>query len=61
MPQLDRLRDFPGISPAKKKLLLEKFGSVARLKKTPVEEIAGLPGISLKLADTLSKFLSRND
>ncbi|NQX02433.1 excinuclease ABC subunit UvrC [bacterium] len=55
------LDDCPGISPAKKQLLLEKFGSVARLKKTPVEEIAGIPGISLKLAGTLSKFLSRND
>jgi excinuclease ABC subunit C len=54
------LDDCPGISPAKKALLLEKFGSVARLKKASVEDIATLPGISLKTAGTLVEFLNRD-
>ncbi len=54
------LDDCPGISPAKKTLLLEKFGSVARLKKTPPEEIATLPGISTKTAINLVAFLNRD-
>ena len=55
------LDDCPGVSPAKKKLLLDKFGSVARLKKATYEDIAQLPGISQKLAVTLLEFLQRND
>jgi len=55
------LDDCPGMSPNKKRVLLEKFGSVARLKKSTAEEIAALPGISLKSATTLIEFLSRND
>ena len=34
---------------------------VARLKKTTAEEIAALPGISLKTATTLMEFLRRDD
>ncbi len=55
------LDDCPGVSPAKKNLLLEKFGSVARIKKAELTEIAKLPGISLKLATALQDFLQRDD
>ena len=55
------LDDCPGISPNKKQLLLKKFGSVARLKKATVDEIAALPGISVKSAEALLEFLRRND
>ncbi len=55
------LDDCPGMSANKKRLLLEKFGSVARLKKTPAEEISALPGISQKTAELLLEFLHRND
>jgi len=55
------LDDCPGISPKKKQLLLEKFGSVARLKKASAEKIAGIPGISEKSAVELLKWLSRDD
>jgi excinuclease ABC subunit C len=54
------LDDCPGISPAKKKLLLEKFGSVARIKKAQPEELAALSGISAKLAATVVEFLNRD-
>ncbi len=54
------LDDCPGISPNKKRVLLEKFGSVARLKKATADQIAAVPGISLKLAGALQDFLKRD-
>jgi excinuclease ABC subunit C len=53
------LDDCPGISPNKKRILLEKFGSVARLKKATLDEIAAIPGISQKTAAALLEFLNR--
>ena len=44
-----------------KQLLLEKFGSVARIKAATAEEIATLPGISHKSAAALLEFLHRDD
>ena len=55
------LDECPGMSANKKRLLLEKFGSVARLKITTPEAIAALPGISRKSADGILEFLRRND
>ncbi len=52
-----RLDDCPGVSPNKKLRLLEKFGSVARIKAASAEDIASLPGISLKAARALLEFL----
>ena len=53
------LDDCPGISPEKKRRLLRKFGSVARIKAATAEEIATMPGISLKAAQALLDFLKR--
>ncbi|MGC6427566.1 MAG: excinuclease ABC subunit UvrC [Akkermansiaceae bacterium] len=53
------LDDCPGVSPAKKKLLLKKFGSVKRIKETAPELIAQLPGISQKTAEGILEFLHR--
>jgi len=44
------LDDVPGIGPARKKALLRRFGSVARLARAPEEEIARTPGIGPELA-----------
>lgn len=52
------LDDCPGISPAKKKLLLKKFGSVKRIKMTPPEKIAEIPGISIKTAEVMLDILN---
>ena len=54
------LDDCPGMSPNKKRLLLEKFGSVTRVKAASADEIATLPGISKKSAQLLLEFLHRN-
>jgi excinuclease ABC subunit C len=54
------LDDCPGVSQNRKNLLLRKFGSVNRLRKATVEEIASAPGIGPKLAEEVHRFLQRH-
>jgi excinuclease ABC subunit C len=54
------LDECPGMSPAKKQRLLQKFGSVARIRAATAEQIAALPGISLKSAREILDFLQRD-
>jgi excinuclease ABC subunit C len=51
------LDDCPGMSPRRKEQLLKKFGSVARLRKASPEQVAALPGISLKSAEAMLAWL----
>ena len=51
------LDDCPGVSQNRKNLLLRRFGSVNRLRKASVEDIASTEGIGRKLADDLHRFL----
>jgi len=53
-----QLDDIPGIGPAKRAALLKQFGSVERIKKTSVEEIASVKGITTKLAELVLHVLS---
>lgn len=52
------LDDCPGISEARKAALLKAFGSVTRLRKATMEEIAEVPGISKVLAQQVLEFLA---
>jgi excinuclease ABC subunit C len=52
------LDECPGISPARKQRLLQKFGSVARIKAASAEQIATIPGISKKSAEAMLEFLN---
>jgi excinuclease ABC subunit C len=54
------LDDCPGVSQNRKNLLLRKFGSVNRLRKASVEEIAATEGIGAKLAEDVHRFLERH-
>src|ERR1700745_3778311 len=54
------LDDCPGVSQNRKNLLLRKFGSVSRLRKAGVEQIASTEGIGPKLAEEVHRFLQRN-
>jgi excinuclease ABC subunit C len=54
------LDDCPGVSQNRKSLLLRKFGSVNRLRKATVEEIAATEGIGPKLAEEVHRFLQRH-
>jgi excinuclease ABC subunit C len=51
------LDDCPGISRARKERLLEKFGSVARLRKASPGEMTAVSGINEKLAMEIAHFL----
>jgi len=41
----------PGIGPARRRVLLERFGSLAGVKTATPAEIAALPGFSTRLAE----------
>ncbi len=45
------LLEIPGVGPNRRRLLLEKFGSLAGVKSASVGEIAALPGFSQRLAE----------
>ena len=51
------LDDCPGVSQNRKNLLLRKFGSVSRLRKASVEQIAATEGIGPKMAEEVHRFL----
>jgi excinuclease ABC subunit C len=53
------LDECPGVSDSRKQALLAKFGSVERLRKASIEDIAAIDGISNKLAETISRYLNR--
>jgi excinuclease ABC subunit C len=53
------LDDCPGISENRKNVLLRQFGSVNRLRKASVDEIAATEGIGRKLAEEVHRFLQR--
>jgi excinuclease ABC subunit C len=54
------LDDCPGVSQNRKQLLLQKFGSVARLRRATVDQIAATEGIGRKLAEQVAQFLERS-
>ncbi len=47
----------PGIGPKRKRLLLRRFGSVKAIREAPVEELAAVPGMTLRLAEKLKEYL----
>ena len=52
------LDEVPGLGPRRRALLLAKFGSVARLRREPVESIAAIPGIGRALAMRIQESLA---
>jgi excinuclease ABC subunit C len=54
------LDDCPGVSQNRKNLLLRRFGSVNRLRKATVAQIAATEGIGQKLAEDVHRFLERH-
>jgi Nuclease subunit of the excinuclease complex len=49
-----------GVGPARKKSLLKRFGSLARLREATPEEIAETPGIGPDLAAAISERCTRS-
>ena len=54
------LDDCPGVSQNRKSLLLQRFGSLNRLRKASVDEIAATEGIGRKLAEEVHLFFQRH-
>ncbi len=54
------LDDCPGVSQNRKNLLLRRFGSVNRLRRASVDEIAATEGIGRKLAEEVHRFLRQH-
>jgi excinuclease ABC subunit C len=52
--QLDAI---PGVGPAKRKALLAAFGDLGRIRAASLAELAGVPGITEKLAVTIKERL----
>jgi excinuclease ABC subunit C len=48
------LDEVPGVGPARKKALLRRFGSLARLSRASADEIAATPGVGPALAEEIS-------
>ena len=47
----------PGIGPKRRRMLLRRFGSVRGLREAPLEDIASVPGMTLKLARKVKEYL----
>jgi excinuclease ABC subunit C len=52
------LLDIPGIGAARRRVLLERFGSLAGVKSATAAEIADLPGFSTRLAERILQTLT---
>ncbi|HEX2951124.1 MAG TPA: excinuclease ABC subunit UvrC [Armatimonadota bacterium] len=55
------LDDIPGIGPSRKQALLKQFGSVERIRKASVDEIAAVPGVTRSLAERIAGLLLQVD
>ena len=51
------LDDIPGVGPGRKKALLKRFGSLARIRAAGPEDLAGTPGIGPGLAAEIDRHL----
>jgi excinuclease ABC subunit C len=53
------LTDIPGVGEKRARILLNKLGSLAKIRQCSVEEIAAASGFSQKLAATILEHLTR--
>lgn len=51
------LDDVPGIGPKRKRALLTRYARLEDLADAPVEEVAGLPGMTVKAAEAVQTYL----
>jgi excinuclease ABC subunit C len=51
------LEAIPGVGPGRRKALLKAFGSMDKIRAATVEELAAVPGMTLKVAQQVKEFL----
>ncbi|MEM7677815.1 MAG: helix-hairpin-helix domain-containing protein [Myxococcota bacterium] len=49
--------DIPGVGPTRKKALLKHLGSLKRVREASVDDLAGVPCIGRKAAETIYRAL----
>jgi excinuclease ABC subunit C len=54
---VSRLEAVPGIGPARRKALLNQFGSIENIQKASLEELQVIPGITAELAESIKTHL----
>jgi excinuclease ABC subunit C len=54
------LDEIPGIGPKKRRLLLRTFGSIEGIRRATLEEIAAVPTLTMRQAETVREFLRRD-
>jgi excinuclease ABC subunit C len=54
------LLNIPGVGPTRRRLLLERFGSLAGVRSATAAELAALPGVSPALADRILSHLKES-
>ena len=52
------LLEIPGVGPARRRRLLERFGSLAGVRSATAQELAAVPGLSTALAERIVEHLS---
>ena len=52
------LDEVPQLGQARRTALLDRFGSVAAIRKASIDEIAATPGIGVKIASIIQQHLS---
>jgi excinuclease ABC subunit C len=52
-----RLDQVPGIGPARRKSLLQKFGDLEGIRKADIEEIMKIPGITRQIAEDVKSLI----
>ena len=52
-----RLDKIPGIGPTRRKMLLQRFGTIERIVSASMEELTDLPGITPEIAEGLQTLL----
>jgi excinuclease ABC subunit C len=57
--QMSELDSIPGISGVRKRALLKKFGTVTRVAKATVEELAEVEGVGLKVASAIATYFTK--
>lgn len=48
-----KLEDVPGLGPKKRKILIDAFGTITKIREASIEDISGLRGFNEKLAKTI--------
>lgn len=55
------LDDIPGIGPERRKALMRQFASIQDIKEATVEELAAVPELSRKVAESIHEYFHKSD